>query len=45
MGELIRESVGLESALRVVVRVGVGLAKRVIQVHAADRAGKVGIAT
>ena len=41
MSELIRESVGLVAMLCAVVRVGVDLAKRVIQVHAVDRAGKV----
>jgi hypothetical protein len=45
MGELIRETLGPEAALRAVVRVGVDLAKRVIQVHAVDRAGKVVVAT
>jgi transposase len=44
MSELIRESVGLEELLRAVVRVGADLAKRVIQVHAVDAAGRVVVA-
>jgi transposase len=41
MSEVIREVLAREAALQAVVRVGVDLAKRVIQVHAVDRAGKV----
>ena len=41
MSKLIEEAVRREAALHSVVRVGVDLAKQVIQVHAVDRAGKV----
>jgi transposase len=41
MSEVIREVLAREAALQAAVRVGVDLAKRVIQVHAVDRAGKV----
>ena len=41
MSESIRDGVKREVALACAVRVGVDLAKRVIQVHAVDRAGKV----
>jgi hypothetical protein len=41
MSEVIREAPAREAALRAAARVGVDLAKRVIQVHAVDRAGKV----
>ena len=41
MSESIRDGVKREVALACAVRVGVDLAKRVVQVHAVDRAGKV----
>jgi transposase len=41
MSEVIREALAREAALAGTVRVGVDLAKRVIQVHAVDRGGKV----
>jgi transposase len=44
MSELIRETLSREAVLRSAARVGVDLAKHVIQVHAVDRAGKLLVA-